>query len=58
MLARRFSPLHMLFLSINGIIGSAWLFAPMYAAKIAGSAAIISWLLGGCSDLIDCVYLC
>lgn len=52
MLKRRFTPSHMLFLSINGIIGSAWLFAPLYAAKIAGSAAIISWLLGGTATII------
>jgi len=46
-LSRRFSPLTLLMLSINGMVGSAWLFAPLYAAKIAGSAAIIAWLLGG-----------
>lgn len=46
-LNRRFTPLHMLLLSINGMIGSAWLFAPLYAAKIAGSGAIIAWILGG-----------
>lgn|SRR3990167_6015770 len=52
MLHRRFSPINMLFLSINGIIGSAWLFAPLYSAKIAGSAAIISWLFGGFATII------
>ncbi|MDR3491256.1 MAG: APC family permease [Gammaproteobacteria bacterium] len=46
-LNRRFTPLSLLLLSINGMIGSAWLFAPLYAAKIAGSAAIIAWLIGG-----------
>ncbi|MBV8803374.1 MAG: APC family permease [Gammaproteobacteria bacterium] len=46
-LSRRFSPFHLLMLSINGMVGSAWLFAPFYAAKIAGSGAIISWLIGG-----------
>lgn len=51
-LARRFTPLHMLFLSINGIIGSAWLFAPLYAAQIAGPAVLISWILGGLSTLL------
>jgi amino acid transporter len=51
-LSRRFSPLHMLLLSINGMIGSAWLFAPLYAAKIAGSGAIIAWLLGGGATII------
>ncbi len=46
-LDRRFTPISLLMLSINGMIGSAWLFAPLYAAKIAGSAAIIAWLIGG-----------
>jgi len=46
-LHRRFTPLHLLMISINGMVGSAWLFAPLYAAKIAGSAAIIAWLIGG-----------
>ncbi len=46
-LHRRFTPLHMLLLSVNGMIGSAWLFAPFYAAKLAGPAVILSWLLGG-----------
>lgn len=46
-LNRRFSPINLLMLSINGMIGSAWLFAPLYAAKIAGSGAIIAWIIGG-----------
>jgi amino acid transporter len=46
-LNRRFSPLSLLMISINGMIGSAWLFAPLYAAKIAGAQAIIAWLIGG-----------
>lgn len=46
-LNRRFTPLSLLMISINGMVGSAWLFAPLYAAKIAGSAAIIAWLIGG-----------
>lgn len=46
-LNRRFSPLNLLMLSINGMIGSAWLFAPLYAAKIAGSGAIVAWVIGG-----------
>lgn len=52
MLDRRFSSFNMLLLSINGIIGSAWLFAPLYSAKIAGSGAIVSWLLGGFATII------
>lgn len=51
-LNRRFSPLNLLMLSINGMVGSAWLFAPLYAAKIAGSAAIIAWLIGGAATAL------
>ncbi len=46
-LNRRFTPLSLLMLSINGMVGSAWLFAPLYAAKIAGAGAITAWVLGG-----------
>ena len=46
-LNRRFTPLGLLTLSINGMVGSAWLFAPLYAAKMAGPAAIIAWLIAG-----------
>lgn len=46
-LTRRLSPLTLFLLSINGIIGSGWLFAPLYAAKIAGPAVIFSWFIGG-----------
>ena len=51
-LKRRFTPLVLLMISINGMVGSAWLFTPLYAAKIAGSAAIISWLIGGLGTML------
>ncbi len=51
-LDRRFSALTLLMLSTNGMVGFAWLFAPLYAAKIAGSASIIAWLLGGVITVI------
>src|SRR3990167_6410768 len=51
-LNRRFTPWSLLMWSINGMVGSAWLFAPLYAAKIAGSAAIIAWLIGGIATAI------
>lgn len=52
-LSRRFSAWTLLLLSINGMVGSAWLFAPFYAAKMAGSGAIIAWLIaGGATALI------
>ena len=37
----------LLLVGIGGIIGSGWLFGPLYAAQIAGPAAIVSWILGG-----------
>lgn len=46
-LHRRFSPIHLLLISINGMIGSAWLFAPLYASRIAGPYAIYAWIIGG-----------
>lgn len=52
MIARRFSPINLLMLSINGMVGSAWLFAPLYAAKIAGAGAILAWLVGGLATVI------
>lgn len=45
-LARDIGPLGMLFTGLTGIIGSGWLFASLYAAQIAGPAAILSWLIG------------
>lgn len=37
----------LLFIGIGSIIGSGWLFGPLYAAQLAGPAAMISWILGG-----------
>ncbi|MFD0346641.1 hypothetical protein ACFQ0M_12170 [Kitasatospora aburaviensis] len=37
----------LVFLSIGGQIGSAWLFAVLSAAGIAGPAAILSWVVAG-----------
>lgn len=52
MLNRRFTPLNLLMISINGMVGSAWLFAPLYAAKMAGAGAIFAWLIGGIGTII------
>lgn len=50
--SRRISPVTLFMLCMNGIIGSGWLFAPLYAAKIAGPAAILSWLIGGFAAIL------
>ncbi len=51
-LNRRFTPLGLLMISINGMVGSAWLFAPLYAAKIAGPGAIVAWIIGGLATAV------
>jgi len=39
--------LSLLFVSVGAMIGSGWMLGPLHAAKIAGAAAIFSWILGG-----------
>lgn len=51
-LVRRITPFTLLMVSINAIIGSGWLFAPFYAAKIAGPEAIYAWLIGGFATML------
>jgi amino acid transporter len=46
-LERRIGPVSLLFTGITGIVGSGWLFASLYAAQLAGPAAILSWCIGG-----------
>ena len=47
MLKRRFTAFHLLLLSVNGMVGSAWLFAPLYAARLAGPSVMWAWLICG-----------
>jgi amino acid transporter len=42
----------LLFASIGGMVGSGWLFGALNAAKIAGPAALISWVIGGIAVLL------
>jgi amino acid transporter len=46
-LKRQIGPVALLFTGITGIVGSGWLFAALYAAQLAGPAAILSWCIGG-----------
>lgn len=36
-----------LFASISATVGSGWLFSSLYAAQMAGPAAIVAWILAG-----------
>lgn len=42
----------LLFASLGGIIGSGWLFGPLHAAKDAGPASLIAWVIGGIAVLL------
>ncbi|MDG2200123.1 MAG: APC family permease [Phycisphaerales bacterium] len=44
---RTIGTLGMLFASIGGILGSGWLFGPLYAAQLAGPASLVAWTIGG-----------
>ena len=46
-LQRSIGPIGLMFTGLSGIIGSGWLFASLYAAQIAGPAAVFSWIVGG-----------
>ncbi|MGA0285794.1 MAG: APC family permease [Phycisphaerales bacterium] len=56
-LERNLGALPMLAISTGAIIGSAWLFAPMFVAQVAGPGAIFTWLIAiGVSLLLALVY--
>lgn len=42
----------LLFASIGGIVGSGWLFGPLYAAQTAGPASLVAWVIGGVAVLL------
>ncbi|BFH74021.1 APC family permease [Sulfurisphaera javensis] len=46
-LKKSLSKFELLFISLQGVIGSGWLFASLYTAAYVGGAAIISWIIGG-----------
>ncbi|MES2613881.1 MAG: amino acid permease, partial [Bdellovibrionota bacterium] len=50
-LKREIGPTGILFASVSAIIGSGWLFGSLYAAQMAGPAAIVSWIIGGIAIL-------
>src|SRR5205085_4952004 len=42
----------LMFASLGSIIGSGWLFGALYAAQLAGPAALVSWGLGAAFVLV------
>lgn len=42
----------LMFTAVSGILGSAWLFGPYYAAQMAGPASLISWFVGALAMMV------
>jgi amino acid transporter len=51
-LRRDVSLIGLLFVSLGSIIGSGWLFGALFAAQIAGPAALLAWIGGGIGVLL------
>jgi amino acid transporter len=51
-LQRRLGFWSLLAAGVGSVIGSGWLFASMYAARAAGPAALLAWLVGGALMLL------
>ncbi|QTS84204.1 APC family permease [Coxiella endosymbiont of Amblyomma nuttalli] len=51
MLKRSITPFSLLLASVSTILGSGWLFATYYAAKLAGPSSIFAWLIGGAAAI-------
>jgi amino acid transporter len=49
---RAVGPLGLVFVAVGGVVGSGWLFGPLFAARLAGPASIIAWVLGGLMVLV------
>ncbi len=45
-LKRSIGPIGLMFSAVSGVLGSAWLFSPLYAAQHAGPASLIAWVVG------------
>lgn len=49
---RVIGPVGLTFVAVGGVVGSGWLFGPLFAARVAGPASIVAWLLGGAMVLV------
>lgn len=58
MLKRDISATNILIASAGGMIGSGWLFSPFISAQMAGSNALISWIIATIFMLLIALPLC
>jgi len=49
---RQIGPIGLFCISVSSVLGSAWLFAALFAAQIAGPAAILSWIFASGGALL------
>ncbi len=58
MLRRNISRTNILIAAAGGMIGSGWLFSPFISAQIAGSNALVSWVIATLFMLVIALPLC
>ena len=58
MLKRDISTINILSVSAGGMIGSGWLFSPFISAQMAGSNALMSWIIAAVFMLFVALPLC
>lgn len=58
MLKRDISATNILIASAGGMVGSGWLFSPFISAQMAGSNALISWILAALFMMLVALPLC
>ncbi|KTC65078.1 amino acid permease family protein (plasmid) [Legionella adelaidensis] len=58
MLKRDISTINILVASAGGMIGSGWLFSPFISAQMAGSNALVSWVIAAVFMLFIALPLC
>ena len=49
---RAVGPVGLTFVAVGGVIGSGWLFGPLFAAQLAGPSSIVAWIVGGLMVLV------
>lgn len=50
--SRAVGPVGLTFVAVGGVIGSGWLFGPLFAAQLAGPSSIVAWVCGGLMVLV------
>jgi len=58
MLKRDISTTNILIVSVGGMVGSGWLFSPFISAQMAGSNALISWVIAAIFMFFVALPLC